>query len=82
MPQFHFHTSDGKERLDPDGVELASTAEARTEALRQAGEMLTRSAAGGPFDSAWQMRVTDARGLTLFHLDFLLTESAAVVRPT
>ena len=81
MPQFHFHTSDGQERLDPDGVELASSAQARTEALRQAAEMLKRRAAGGPFDGAWQMRVTDARGLTLYHLDFLLTESAAVVQP-
>ena len=80
MPRFHFHLMDGRDSPDPEGTELATTENARREALRFAGEMLAMISPNDPFAKRWEMQVTDDEGLTLFCLDFALTESPAVAQ--
>ena len=52
MTRYYFHTSDGQEDRDTDGVELASDADARVYAVRYAGMVL----AGEP-EVVWDGRV-------------------------
>ena len=77
MPRFHFHLKDGEDSPDPKGIDLDSIGEARREALAFAGELLSEMKLDGPFARRWEMQVTDDRGLTLFLLDFSITESPA-----
>ncbi|MBX9933589.1 MAG: hypothetical protein K2Y56_19050 [Methylobacterium sp.] len=80
MPRYFFHVFDGKSTLDADGTELPDWHTARREAVRLAGEILSDEAQGPFLGNEWRMEVTDAKGLTLFQLDFFFTESAAIQR--
>lgn len=75
MPRFHFHVHDGRDWPDEEGVELASVAQARIEALRHAGDMLKDSAIEAQHARGWRMQVTDGQGQTVLYLEFRLTET-------
>jgi hypothetical protein len=73
MPRYFFHVMDGRASVDREGTELATVDEARTEAIRTAGEILRHQGAkdsnvwsGNP----WHMTVADEAGDTVFSLHF------------
>lgn len=67
MPRFFFHTHDGEEITDREGLELPSAAEARQEAARLLGELLRDRP-----DAFWERGVitvtVEAERRTLFSL--------------
>ena len=78
MPKYHFNIDDGDASADFDGAELESLEVAKCEAVKMAGNMIC-DAAGEFWDRAeWTMTVSDDRGLTLFTLQFIGTESPAL----
>lgn len=56
MPQFFFHTADGGEHRDAEGIECKDMGAARREAIRYAGAVLTtsRTCCGTAATSAWR----------------------------
>ena len=76
MPRYFFHVVDGRATMDREGTELTGLDEARTEAVRMAGEMLRYSAENVWTGCPWQMTVADADGKTLFTLRFSAHEHA------
>ena len=46
MPRYFFHVMDGRASIDREGTELAGIDEARSEAIRTAGEILRQDSAG------------------------------------
>lgn len=80
MPRFHFNIYDGVNLLDPTGTELPGWDEARSEAVRLAGDVLKDSAHRIALGEDWRMEVTDDTGLILFRLDFSVLEAPVVRR--
>ena len=78
MPRYHFHIHDGRTIIDTDGLELADAAQARRMAIRISGQYFEDEADFIALGEEWRMEVTDARGLILFRLDFVVTNAAAV----
>jgi hypothetical protein len=76
LPRFFFHTADGSRQRDTHGIELASEAVARREAVRVAGSLLNDEP-----DLLWDGRefrveVTDQSGrLVLTVVTFSLAAS-------
>lgn len=64
-----------------ESVELASTSDARTEAARRIGALLSAHADLLWTDEEWRMDVTDARGLILFSISVIATRSPATALP-
>ena len=75
MPRFHFHL-DG----DPDehGIELQDVATAKCEAVQYAGRHICDQADRFWDKAEWTLTVTDEKGLTLFQLHIIGTETAAI----
>ncbi|SFL01877.1 DUF6894 family protein [Methylorubrum salsuginis] len=78
MPRYHFHIHDGRSIIDTDGIELADVAQARRMAVRLTGQFFEDEADLVSLGEEWRMEVTDAQGLILFRLDFVVTRAAAV----
>ena len=78
MPRFHFNVFDGVTAIDREGTQLAGTEEARAEGLRLAGAILAEEAHKADFGKDWRLEITDGRGMILFRIDILLSESAAM----
>ena len=75
MPLYHFNIDGSVEGPDRDGTELDSLEVAKCEAIKLAGQVICESA-GRFWDRAeWSMTVTDERGLALFTLHVVGTES-------
>lgn len=70
MPRYFFHVLDGRAAMDVDGLFLANETEARAEALRGAGEMLTDENMNLWLGNEWLMAVTDEAGYVLLKLKF------------
>jgi hypothetical protein len=70
VPKYFFHVLDGLVAIDNDGLILANDDQARTEALRGAGEMLTDSGMKIWLGNEWMMAVADEGGSVLFKLKF------------
>jgi hypothetical protein len=70
MPKYFFHVLDGRAAIDVDGLFLANENQARIEALRGAGEMLTDENMNLWLGNEWMMAVTDEAGNMLFKLKF------------
>ncbi|UNK40426.1 hypothetical protein MNR02_18105 (plasmid) [Shinella sp. H4-D48] len=70
MPRYFFHVLDGRAAIDVDGLFLANENQARFEALRGAGEMLTDENMNLWLGNEWMMAVTDEAGNMLFKLKF------------
>ena len=79
MPRYFFHIEDGLASQDEEGVELATLAAAKCEAVKLAGQTICDSA--GRFWDAqeWKLRATDEAGLTLFSL-FVIGVDAPVIQ--
>ncbi|WP_312410995.1 DUF6894 family protein [Shinella sp.] len=70
MPRYFFHVLDGRAAIDVNGLFLANENQARFEALRGAGEMLTDENMNLWLGNEWMMAVTDEAGNMLFKLKF------------
>lgn len=77
MSRFYFHTEDGIARRDEEGVELATLAEARREAVRVLGGMLRDQPDDIWTDGGLKLTVADEDNLLLFVLEVSATASAA-----
>jgi hypothetical protein len=63
MPRYHFHLTDGKERLDnPKSLELPGNAAAREEALLLARELKQGNLMPGRNWAGWFVEITDEHG--------------------
>ena len=80
MPRYYFHVYDGHAEIDRDGTELPDIKAARAEALRLAGGIIADAGARADLGEDWRFEVTDAAGLILFRLDFIVAETAATAR--
>ena len=82
MTRYFFHIEDGIAAQDDEGVELATLAEAKCEAVKFAGRSICDDA-GRFWDSGeWKLTATDASGMTLFSLTFIGTDAPAVITAT
>ena len=80
MPRYHFHTRDGSPVQDQRGTELRDDEEARAMAARLLAELLQENPGHLWETRAFEVRVTDHTGLTLFVIDVSATEAAAVAK--
>jgi hypothetical protein len=75
MTRYFFHIEDGVAAQDEEGIELATLAEAKCEAVKLAGQHIC-DAAGTFWDTEeWRLTATDETGLTLFVLQFVGMEA-------
>lgn len=65
MPRYFFHIHDGEDWPDPEGTELPSPDEARSQAVVVCGEMLKDLEGKFWNDHEWQMEVKDWHGATV-----------------
>ena len=61
MPHYFFHVHDGVQQLDREGVDLSRHAEAHSQAVVTAGEMM-KDVDGHFTRGNWSMRVLDETG--------------------
>ena len=78
MARYYFNINDGVSRHDELGMDLASLAAAKCEAVRHAGRLICDHASRFWEAGDWVMTVTDEIGLTLFTLQLVGTESPAI----
>ncbi|WP_131117201.1 DUF6894 family protein [Lichenihabitans psoromatis] len=78
MPRFHFNVYDGATSLDQDGTQLENVAAARARGIRLAGALLAEKADEQSTFSDWWLEITDGRGMILYRIDILVSESAAI----
>jgi hypothetical protein len=78
MARYYFHIEDGSAILDDLGMELASLAEAKCEAVRYAGSLICDHAGEFWNSGDWTMTVTNEAGVSLFSLALVGTESPSV----
>lgn len=76
MSRYFFHLDDGELISDPEGVELASLANAKKEAVRFGGELLSLHSASFLKTGDWVVRVTDERGVTVFTMELVVTSQS------
>jgi hypothetical protein len=81
VPRYFFHVADGEDYPDLQGTVLHNDAEARTEAVRFSGQLLSDQPDKFWSGEEWKMRVTDHNDLTLFELMFTASCSAAMPMP-
>jgi hypothetical protein len=81
VPRYFFHVADGENYPDLQGTVLHNDAEARTEAVRFSGQLLSDKPEKFWSGEEWKMRVTDHNDLTLFELMFTASCSAAMPMP-
>jgi hypothetical protein len=77
---YHFNMHDGRAYPDALGTECLTLDAARIEAVRRIGRLLAEEAARFWTGDDWTMDVTDAKGLTMFRLTFMATNSPATSR--
>jgi hypothetical protein len=78
MPRYFFHIEDHKRFPDEEGTELAGLAEARVEAVRVAGAMLSDNASTFWDSGSWRVVVTDEGRHVLFAVSFSATDAASL----
>ena len=72
-----FHTDTLTRYSDEEGLEFATPAKAREEAIRLVGEIMRMSPSGFWGSRPWAVTVTDAAGLILWDISVEGTASAA-----
>jgi Domain of unknown function (DUF6894) len=70
LPRYFFHVVDGSFTVDADGTVLADVAEAHSQAIIMAGEIMRDGKGKFWAGDEWQMQVTDENRRTLFKLRF------------
>lgn len=80
MPRFFFHTNHPAELTvqDDEGLNFANIHEARTAAVKYAGQLLSDIAEKFWDTADFDLTVTDARGLILFSMRVVGVEAPAV----
>jgi hypothetical protein len=78
MSRFHFHLTSTHDIPDADGVELPSLQEARCYAVRMMAEVLCTSPERYWETECYRVTATDDSGLTLFTVEIVSTDAAAV----
>jgi hypothetical protein len=76
MAHFYFHTEDGRAIADDEGLDLATLADARIEAVRVLGDILRENPQELLDTGALRLTVTDGSGLIYFALDLSATDAA------
>ena len=70
MPRYFFHTSNGEDYIDHDGVDCTDLDGARMEALRATGDMMHDQSRRFWKGEVWLMQVRDEHGVTVCELSF------------
>jgi hypothetical protein len=78
--RFHFQVRTGTHVMITEFADLGGTREARVEAAKRIGVLLTAHADKLWVDEDWQMDVTDDAGLILFVINVTAMESSATSR--
>ena len=78
MSRFFFHLSTTHDIPDNEGVELDSLDEARCYAVRMIAEVLCTSPERYWETETYRVTAADARGLTLFTVEIVSTDAAAI----
>lgn len=79
MPRYFFDVHDGVDSLDGEGTLLDDVYQARAEAAKMAGKLLSDDAERFWTGEEWQIVVRDGAGLTLFTLIFSTVDPPAVI---
>ncbi len=79
MPRYHFNIYGGAVSLDAKGTLLVSAKEARREGLRLAGAVLSIETGDLRNEREWRLEVTDERGMILYRIDVMVSESSAMM---
>lgn len=66
MPIYHFHSADGGREVDESGIELPGLREARDQAIRFSGAILTHNPQQLWTSGHWRVEVTDEDNALLF----------------
>jgi hypothetical protein len=74
MPRFHFDLHDGTSIIDDEGTVLPDLAEARIQAAKMAGALLSDEAVKFWEGAEWTINVRDEGGLVLFSLVFMAVD--------
>ena len=77
MPKYFFHV-EGDPWPDTDGVEIATLAEAKCQAVQFAGNLICDRASDFWDRGDWKLTVSDGKGLTLFCLIFVGIEAPTI----
>jgi hypothetical protein len=75
LPRYFFHVVDGSVSIDSDGTVLANLAEAHSQAITMAGEIMRDARRKFWSGNDWQMHVTNDAKRTLFKLKFSAEET-------
>ena len=75
LPRYFFHVVDGSFDIDTDGTVLPTLADAHSQAIIMAGEILRDGKGKFWSGNDWQMHVTDETKRTLFRLRFSCEET-------
>jgi hypothetical protein len=75
LPRYFFHVLDGSVNIDTDGTELRGLAEAHSQAITMAGEIMRGARCKFWTGNDWQLHVTDDAKRTLFKLKFSAEEA-------
>lgn len=78
MSLFHFHLSCGQDTLDEEGSELPTLHDARCHAVKMMAEVLCTAPERYWESEYYRVTVTDSTGLTLFMVEIVSTDAAAV----
>ena len=77
MPIYRFNIDDGPNCAATRSVRIESLTEAKSEAVKAAGQAICAAAASFWDQAEWKMTVTDEIGLTLFELLIIGVEAPA-----
>jgi hypothetical protein len=80
MPRYFFDIHDGVHDVDNEGTELHGIDEARRQAAKMAGRLLSDNAQKFWSGDEWKITVRDERDLVLFTLIFLAVDAPATSR--
>ncbi len=78
MALFFFDVYDGRSDADDVGTELPDVASARSEGMALAGQIIRDAARDGEIYEAWHLNVRDDTGVTLFRMDFHVSQPPVV----
>ena len=71
MPRFRFIVADGRGLAEETAFDLIDVAEAKSQAIRTAGEVLEDIGLGTVWDGApWRINVLDEQGRDLLEIEF------------
>jgi hypothetical protein len=75
--RYYFHSETESRSTDTEGVDFASAAEARAEAIKMCAQMMHEAPKGFWGSRPWSVTITDDTGLILWNIDVDGTSSPA-----